>query len=221
MIDEDNPSLQVVIVINSRELACQINSIALALSTYMKVKIMLLTGSPSGLSFAEVKQKSKEGAQLGIATPKRLMEIAEKKLIDLSQLKLLIMDECDEMLAKNFCDDMGKVLMAIPINCQIGMFSATMTSTFLNHTKSITKDPVYILLNKDQVMPEGIKQYKTCVRKEDEKLFTLVQIQKSYGDHHKIIFCKTRDTVCKIVEEMKHLGISVSSSIEDLQTENF
>jgi len=162
-----NPSrksqTQVVILAHTRELAEQIYDVNKKLSFYMKdVTCLLCTG---GTSITETNNilKSLQKSSLTfviVGTPGRLLDLIQKKIVDLSSLKILILDEADELLSESFNSQVKSLVTSVPKTTQICLFSATLDDSILDLASNfMSKDLKKILVKQDELTLEGISQY--------------------------------------------------------------
>jgi translation initiation factor 4A len=138
-------------------------------------------------------------------------------LITLSKCKIFTLDEADEMLSRGFKDQIYDIFQFIPKTTQILLFSATMPADILELTKKFMTDPIHILVKKEELTLEGIKQYYIQVEKEDWKFDTLIDLYKTFEVTQCVIFCNSKQKVEMIAHRLIDLGYSVSGIHADLQ----
>ncbi len=155
-------------------------------------------------------------ANIVIGTPGRVMDHMRRKTIKLSNLKMVVLDEADEMLSMGFKEDIETILVDTPQNRQTILFSATMPPSILALTKEFQKDPQLIEINKSQVTIEDIEQsylYVPSNRKKD----ALSMLIKFYQPHRALIFCNTKKMVDELNEFLTDLHFSVESIHSDIK----
>ena len=128
----------------TRELAQQIQRVVMCLSQYLKIVCYTCVG---GTNITEDKKKLKEGGiQVVVGTPGRVVDMINKKFIVTDHLKILVLDEADEMLTRGFIEDIKTVLQSVPADIQIALFSATMPPEILEMTNQFLRNPIKILV---------------------------------------------------------------------------
>jgi len=135
-----------------------------------------------------------------------------------SNLKILILDEADEMLSRGFLDSIKQVISYIPETTQIALFSATMPKEIIQITKQFMNDPAKILVKNEQLTLEGIRQYYIPMKKE-WKLEILLNLYKMMEITQAIIYCNLKKTVDYVSSELTKKGFIVSSIHSELPQE--
>ena len=118
-----------------------------------------------------------------------------RKHLETRDTKLLVIDEADEMLQCNFKIQFYECYRNLPYNTQIILISATISPEILEVTKKFMNDPIKILVKRDELTLEGIKQYFILVEKEDWKFDTLTDSYQTLTINQAIIFCNTKRKV--------------------------
>lgn len=129
------------------------------------------------------------------------------------RIKLFILDEADEMLSRGFKDQIYDIFQALPSRVQVGLFSATMPGEALEITERFMREPVRILVKRDELTLEGIKQFYIAVDREDWKLDTLCDLYDTLNITQAVIFCNTRRKVDYLTEKMRAREFTVSSTV--------
>lgn len=137
----------------TRELATQIQSVVLALGDYMNVQCHACIG---GTSIGEDIQKLDYGQHIVSGTPGRVFDMIRRKNLRTRHIKLLILDEADEMLSKGFRDQIYDVYRYLPPSTQVVLLSATLPVDVLEMTKKFMTDPIRVLVKRDELTLEGI-----------------------------------------------------------------
>ncbi|GIQ90256.1 hypothetical protein KIPB_012985, partial [Kipferlia bialata] len=146
----------VLIVTPTRELAEQISKVGGAILPYTTHKMTTIYG---GVSMGPQINKINNGTDIVVATPGRLLDVYERQVLDLSQIKVLILDEADRMLDQGFWPDVKKIIDLLPEERQNLLFSATMSGGVRRVIHSVLRDPVQIQCAKSNSIPtERIKQ---------------------------------------------------------------
>ena len=206
-LDMDDARTQILVIAPTRELATQINNVALGIGTYLKVKTHLCTG---GTRVADDRRIISEGVHLVVGTPGRVRDLLKRGIIDLSALKTLIIDEADEMLGLGFLEQINDITTLIPIDCQIGLFSATMNAETLKLAQKIMTNPTIILVKKEQLTLEGIKQYFISCANDKSKLDTLVELFGNMDINQCIIYANSQEKATMLEKALTEKNFVVS-----------
>jgi len=206
-IDFDDLKTQALIIAPTRELAIQIHEVIKALGVFLKAKIHLCTG---GTQVSEDKKSLKEGVHIVVGTPGRIRDMMNRQILDASYLKMLIIDEADEMLGMGFLDQINEIIKLIPPDCQIGLFSATIPPEIVKMTETIMDNPAKILVKKENLTLEGIKQYYLSCTNEPNKYDNLFEIFANIDINQCIIYCNTKEKAEKLAEIMREKDFVVS-----------
>ena len=213
LIDVTKDDIQCLVLSPTRELAQQTAIVYQFLGECLKVKVTLLIG---GTKLGADLDKLREGPQVLVGSPGRVLDLIRRKQINLSELKTFILDEADEMLSKGFIENIKEIISLIPTTSKILLFSATMPKEIVEVTKKFMKDPAKILVKNEELTLEGIKQYYVYLKKED-KLDVLLQIYRGIEIAQAIIYCNSKKTVDFVSNELKKKGHMVSSIHGDLK----
>ena len=213
LIDVSKDDIQCLVLSPTRELAQQTAIVYQFLGECLKVKVTLLIG---GTKLGADLDKLREGPQVLVGSPGRVLDLIRRKQINLSELKTFILDEADEMLSKGFIENIKEIISLIPTTSKILLFSATMPKEIVEVTKKFMKDPAKILVKNEELTLEGIKQYYVYLKKED-KLDVLLQIYRGIEIAQAIIYCNSKRSVDFVSEELKKKGHMVSSIHGDLK----
>ena len=155
-IDETRYETQAVVLAHTRELALQIEGVIKDISQYMNVTINLSVG---GTTVRENIDALLKNPQIVIGTPGRVLDMINKKVLDTKYLKIMILDEADEMLSKIFSNQIYDIFRFLPNDVQVGLFSATMTPDFFRISNCFMRNPVKMLVKEEDLTLEGIKQF--------------------------------------------------------------
>lgn len=146
-----------------------------------------------------------------VATPGRLIDMIRNKFLDTTQLKMLIVDEADQMLDHGFVDNIKEILQSIPGDVQIALFSATFPQAILQLTSQFMREgTAKILVKKEQLTLEGIRQFYLAIEKEELKYQTLVELYKNLTVAQSIVFCNSKKTVDDLTDRLRTEGFTVS-----------
>lgn len=140
-----------------------------------------------------------------------------RKVLRTKSIKLFVLDEADEMLSRGFKDQIYDVFKLLPAEVQVILLSATMPNDVLDVSKYFMRDPIRILVKKEELTLEGIKQFFVNVEREDWKLGTLCDLYETLSITQAVIFCNTRRKVDYLTEEMGLHSFTVSALHGDME----
>ena len=194
-IDTSIRETQALILSPTRELAQQIKSVVLALGDYMNVQCHACIG---GTSVGEDIKKLEHGQHVVSGTPGRVFDMIRRRTLRTRNIKMLVLDESDEMLNQGFKEQIYDVYRHLPPNTQVVLVSATLPHDVLELTTKFMTDPIRVLVKRDELTLEGIKQFFVAVEKEEWKFDTLCDLYDTLTITQAVIFCHTRRKVdCK------------------------
>merc|ERR1719218_525393 len=142
--------------------------------------------------------------------------INRRRCLDTEDLQVLVIDEADEMLSQGFKDQVYHIFKSLPSNIQVCLFSATLPSEILDLTTKFMRDAVRILVKKDELTLEGIRQFYIAIEKEEWKLDTLCDLYETLTITQAIIYCNTRRKVDFLKDQMEKRDFTVSTMHADL-----
>jgi translation initiation factor 4A len=207
-IDYGDRACQALILAPTRELANQIFKVVLALGDYLKVKCHACIG---GTAVRDDIDKLKEGIHVVVGTPGRVFDMLSKRHLRIESLLTFVLDEADEMLSRGFKDQIYDIFKTLPPNVQVCLFSATMPPEILDMTSKFMRDAVRILVKKDELTLEGIRQFYVAIEKEEWKLDTLCDLYETLTITQAIIYCNTRRKVDFLADQMGKRDFTIST----------
>ncbi|KAF9057997.1 ATP-dependent RNA helicase FAL1 [Panaeolus papilionaceus] len=207
-IDISLRETQALVLSPTRELATQIQSVVLALGDYMNVQCHACIG---GTSIGEDIRKLEYGQHVVSGTPGRVFDMIRRRSLRTRNVKMLVLDEADELLNKGFKDQIYDIYRYLPPATQVVLLSATLPHDVLEMTTKFMTDPIRILVKRDELTLEGIKQFFVAVEKEDWKFDTLCDLYDTLTITQAVIFCNTRRKVDWLTEKMRASNFTVSS----------
>ena len=199
-IDTTLRETQALVLSPTRELAIQIQSVVLALGDYLNVQCHACIG---GTSVGEDIRKLDYGQHIVSGTPGRVYDMIRRRHLRTKNIKMLILDESDELLNMGFKDQIYDVYRYLPPATQVVLLSATLPQDVLEMTSKFMTDPVRILVKRDELTLEGIKQFFVAVEKEEWKFDTLCDLYDTLTITQAVIFCNTRRKVDWLAGKMK------------------
>jgi len=212
-IDYDKRDCQALLLAPTRELAQQIQKVALALGDYLHVRCHACIG---GTSVREDIDKLREGQQMVVGTPGRVYDMLSKRHLRVDELQMFVLDEADEMLSRGFKDQIYDIFKTLPPNVQVCLFSATMPPEILDLTTKFMRNTVRILVKKDELTLEGIRQFYVAIEKEEWKLDTLCDLYETLTITQAIIYCNTRRKVDYLADQMGKRDFTISTMHAEL-----
>ena len=192
----------------TRELATQIQSVIMALGDYMNVQCHACIG---GTNVGEDIRKLDYGQHVVSGTPGRVADMIRRRNLRTRHIKVLVLDEADELLNRGFREQIYDVYRYLPPATQVVVVSATLPYDVLDMTTKFMTDPVRILVKRDELTLEGLKQYFIAVEKEEWKFDTLCDLYDTLTITQAVIFCNTRRKVDWLTDKMREANFTVSS----------
>lgn len=194
---------QAVVLCPTRELAIQVADEIRKLAKYMSdIKVLPVYG---GQEIVKQIKSLKNGVQIIVGTPGRVMDHMRRKTVKFDEVKMVVLDEADEMLDMGFREDMETILAGTPDERQTVMFSATMPKPILDIAGRFQKDPYVIKVVRKELTVENIEQFYYEVRPKNkpELLCRLIDI---YNPKLSVVFCNTKRQVDELISELKGRG---------------
>lgn len=213
VVDQKIQDCQALILAPTRELACQIQKVVLALGDYMDIKVHACVG---GTAVRDDIRTLQAGVHVVVGTPGRVNDMITRRALRLDSMKQFFLDEADEMLSRGFKEQIYDIFKFLPEQVQVCLFSATMPLDVLEVTDKFMREPVRILVKKDELTLEGIKQFYIAVEREEWKLETLCDLYETLTITQAIIYCNTRRKVDWLQEEMQKRDFTVSCMHGDM-----
>jgi ATP-dependent RNA helicase DeaD len=212
-IDLGKRSTQALVLTPTRELAMQV---AEAIHTYSRgigqVTVQpIYGGAPIGLQLRHLQR----GVQVVVGTPGRLIDHLNRGSLDLRNIRVLVLDEADEMLRMGFIDDVEKILAAAPDERQIALFSATMPPEVVRIAKTHLRDPARVEIEHQKLTAPAIEQRFLNVS-ENQKLSVLTQILELQENEAVLIFRRTKVGAAELAERLEARGFAAMAMHGDM-----
>jgi ATP-dependent RNA helicase RhlE len=195
-------TIKSLILTPTRELALQISESFKAYGKHTGLKNAVVFG---GVSQRAQTMKLREGVDILIATPGRLLDLINQRYISLNTIKIFVLDEADRMLDMGFINDVKKIIEKLPSHRQTLLFSATMPSEITKLANSILTNPVKIEVSPEQKTVEAVKQAVYFVTKSDKKKL-LIHLLKNENIESALVFTRTKrsaDVVTRVLNDAK------------------
>lgn len=213
-LDIGKLACQALVLAPTRELAQQIQKVMIALGDYMDTQCHACIG---GTNVRADISKLELGQHIVVGTPGRVFDMINRRALDPHAIKIFVLDEADEMLSRGFKDQIYDVFRKLPSNIQVILLSATMPVDVLEVTKRFMRDPIRILVKKEELTLEGIRQFYVQVEKEEWKLDTLCDLYETLTITQAVIFVNTRRKVDWLTEKMHSRDFTVSAMHGDME----
>jgi translation initiation factor 4A len=216
-IDPSLKRVQVLVLVPVRELAEQIVGVATALSMHYKISVYSACG---GQHIREDSKAIEKGCQFLVGTPGRIYDLMERNILKRDNIRVLIMDEADQLLEDRFKEQVSCILnKGFPHSTQTALFSATMPDDVQDVANKILRNPVRILVPPELVALDGIKQYYVPLEKEDWKFDTLCDLYQQLTISQALIYCNTRKRAEWLAEKMTVAGFPLSCTHGEMDKE--
>ena len=199
-IDETVNEIQGLILAPTRELAIQIHSVASKMGTFVEnLTCSLLIG---GRSIDTDVNEIEKGPQIIVGTPGRVHDLIRRRKINTKAIKMIVLDEADEMLSSGFKKQIYNIFQFIGNSVQIALFSATLPVEIQAITEKFMNDPIKILVKTESVTLEGIQQYYVAIDNDAQKYETLKDLFQVISVNQCIIYCNSINRVTDLCEAL-------------------
>lgn len=200
-VDPTKDYIQALIIVPTRELALQTSQICIELAKHMDIRVMVTTG---GTNLKDDIMRIYQKVQVIIATPGRILDLMDKDVANMSNCRILVLDEADKLLSQDFKGMLDHVILKLPSERQILLFSATFPISVKNFMEKHLRDPYEINLMEELTL-KGVTQYYAFVQERQKvhclnTLFSKLQINQS------IIFCNSTQRVELLAKKITELG---------------
>jgi translation initiation factor 4A len=203
----DKKEAQCIILSPTRELAMQTQSVFNQLANQTGLSTHLLIGGTS--VDRDIRDMQRNKPQVLIGTPGRVLDFLTRRVIDSTTLRIVVLDEADEILSQGFVDQLYNIFQFLPETVQVAMFSATIPETLEAVTSKIMRDPVSILVKTEQITLEGISQYYVLFETDNDKFLALKDLYESISVSQSIIYCNSVKRVMDLYDAMKQAKFPV------------
>ena len=208
---------QVLVLVPTRELAQQIEYVATHLGTHLPLSVYSATG---GTPISSDLRALERGVQYIVGTPGRIYDLMHRGALHRQHIKVLIMDEADQMLEDRFREQVMCILgLGFPKETHVALFSATMPTEVVEFANKLLNNPIRILVPPEEVTLEGIKQYFVELPREDWKYEVLCDLYQQLNINQAIIYCNKRQKVEWLAEKMSSQGFPLSFIHGDMDVE--
>ena len=209
-VDENLKSCQVIILNPTREIADQTLIVMKSLGSYLNLNFAGVIGGK------KLNNEDVSTSQVVVGTPGRVYDMINKGIINMESMNLFVLDEADAMLAKGFKEQIVEIFKFIPEKSQVAIYSATLPPDIVNISMKFMKNPVKILVKRESLTLEGIKQYFLCIDSEQDKYLTLIDLFSTLNMGQCIIYCSSKKKVSWLTEKLQEEGYPISSIHGDI-----
>ncbi|HCI78195.1 MAG TPA: hypothetical protein DHW02_00730 [Ktedonobacter sp.] len=206
-VARDKRFVQALILVPTRELAIQVNTVLGELAKSRKLTTALLVG---GRAYSSQFSALRYGAQIVIGTPGRVKDHLDRGTLVLDELRICILDEADQMLDSGFAPAIEEILTTTPDTRQMALFSATMPDWIVSLQQKFLKDPVHVTITPPTAEESSIEQIAYQVP-QDQKIAALCTLLHSTEGESSLIFGKTKYGVEKLGKQLTRLGFTVGT----------
>lgn len=213
-VDPKVKKLQAIVLLPTRELAIQVAEEVRRLAKFMHgIKVLPIYG---GQDIVKQIRSLKDGTQIVIGTPGRVMDHMRRKVMKLEHIHTVVLDEADEMLNMGFLEDMETILSQLPKERQTLMFSATMPPAIAQIAKNFMTDPVTVRVVKKELTVPKVTQYYYEVKPKN-KVEVMCRLLDLYGPKLSVVFCNTKRQVDELVQALQGRGYFAEGLHGDLK----
>ncbi|HHT9109863.1 MAG TPA: DEAD/DEAH box helicase [Candidatus Brocadiaceae bacterium] len=220
MLDAENRKLQAVVLCPTRELAIQVAEELKKLAKYKKdTEILPIYG---GQAIDRQIRVLKKGVQIIVGTPGRVIDHLERQTLKMDKVKMVVLDEADEMLDMGFREDIELILKKIPKQRQIVLFSATMPKAILDLAHKYQNNPQIVKVVHKELTVPSVEQFYFELN-ESSKPDILSRLMDIYNLKSSLVFCNTKRRVDKLVEDMQtrgYLADGLHGDLKQMQRDN-
>jgi translation initiation factor 4A len=209
-IDVSIKATQIIIMAPTHELVKQISNVVTNIGSFMEGLVVrtMIGGTSIQQDAAELRSNP---PHIIVGCSGRIYDMIVRKYLKTNEIRMLILDEADEMLSKGFKDQIYNIFQYLNQNIQIALFSATMPDEIIHLSKKIMRNPVYITMKKEDLSLECIKQYFIALQDDISKFSTLKDLFSMISVNQCIIYCNSVKRVIDLESAMNNEGFSVCS----------
>jgi len=206
-LDPHVKGIQGLILAPTRELAVQVADNLSKFGKYAKIRVLPVYG---GESINKQIHALKGNIHIVVGTPGRIIDLMKRGVLNLSSIRIVVLDEADRMLDMGFLEDVEYILFKTPRDRQTSLFSATIDNLVMRVCDKYMKNPEEILVSKDEIAVTQMKQYYTVIN-QNGKFEALCNILRQDAVEKAIIFCRTRRDTSRVSEQMNRKGFRVQA----------
>lgn len=208
-IELQNKYPQVIILAPTRELAMQITNVVSSISCMMDGLVVKTIIGGSSIS-DDIHDMNENPPHIIVGCPGRVYDMMRRNYIDGSLIKLIVMDEADEILSAGFMDQIKNIILKLNPHTQIALFSATLPENIREIVNKFMNNPLHISVKSESLTLEGIKQYFIAIQDDYQKYATLKDLYNLISVSQCIIYCNSINRVINLYETMQKDNFPVS-----------
>jgi len=212
LVDPDLPETQALVMLPTRELANQVAVEVTTLGKHRGVRCLPVYG---GVGYAEQLEGLERGAHVVVGTPGRILDHLGSKRMTFDHVKMLVLDEADELLSLGFWPDMREIHSYLPDDRQSCLFSATIPEKVRSLARVFLTEPEFVTLSEDQLAPQEIEHFYYLVPASNKEA-NLVRILEYEDPESAIIFCNTKSDVRFVTSYLQRHGFDADQISGDL-----
>jgi len=212
---QDKRNIQALILAPTRELALQVAKATSEYSGGLDVRVLPVYG---GQPYIRQISRLRQGVDIVVGTPGRLLDLIEKGELDLSRISTVILDEADEMLSMGFIEDIEEILSKIPTERQTALFSATISPEISSIANKYMHSPQSITIKSQHLTVDAI-DHRYCLVNKGDKLAVLTRLFEVEDITSALIFVRTRVGTSELVDELMGRGFPAEALNGDLSQE--
>jgi len=199
--------IHTLVLAPTRELAAQIGESIATYGKHTGVRHVVIFG---GVSQNRQTDELRKGVDIVVATPGRLCDLIDQRLVRLGEIHTLVLDEFDRMLDQGFLPAIKRVLKELPVQRQTLLFSATMPEALESIVKRIVRDPVRVTVSKTSSTPDQIEQAVSFVEQPDKRVM-LEHLLRRGGIARAVVFTRTKHGANRVAEYLTRAGIDAEA----------
>ncbi len=208
LIDPSIMETQAILLSPTHELASQTGTVCSGLGSNMtNLCVKKFVGGSSVME--DRKSIDEHNPHVVVGCPGRVFDLIRRRFLNVSNLRIIVIDEADEMLSKGFQEQIQSIFQMLPTDVQVGIFSATLSREVMDLTPRFMRDPVKITMAADKLTLDGIRQYYIASEYDDDKFDALKKLFNIISVNQCIIYCNSVHRVSQLCDAMRGEGFSV------------
>jgi ATP-dependent RNA helicase DeaD len=208
----EDTAVQALVIVPTRELALQVAGAIHDLGAHLAVRVLPIYG---GQDYGRQISRLRQGVPVVVGTPGRMLDLIRRGVLDLSGVRVLVLDEADEMLSMGFSEDIELILQATPDERQTALFSATLPETIRRLGDRYLRSPEMIAIAPEQVTVENIEQRYYLLR-ESDKLAAMVRLLALEPVTGALVFTRTKAGAAQLADALLAVGLPADALHGDL-----
>ena len=205
LADGNQGMVQAIVLVPTRELAVQVTAEITAICKYRGLEVAAIYG---GQPIVKQMKALEAGAQIVVGTPGRVIDLLDREILRLDKVRVVILDEADQMLDIGFAPDIRRILRVTPLRRQTAVFTATIPTTIRRLIYAYLKDPQWIKVGGESAPVAQVRQIYCEVAGRD-KMAGLMELLDTVGGEQTMIFCRTQGAVDRLVATLGRKGYAI------------